>query len=169
MLIREYPQEKPAMLRRRLAAGAPGVEPYLHEDGAGGLVLCTGATLPPAPVERTVDVLFTGGRYGRQGGEWLFFVGLWTPRDFREEFLAWYSLEHMPILLECRAWSGCRFVEQRIDEGCQFFAMHQLWDRSALDSAERRTSRSTPWFGRFARYDWFDAAFQRSLYRRVPQ
>ena len=86
--------------------------------------------------------------------------------DFREEFVAWYMIEHMPILLECPQWDGCRFVETSVTNGCQFYSLHQLNDRAALDSAERKRSRSTPWFKRLAQNDWFDGAFTRTLYRR---
>ena len=107
-------------------------------------------------------------RFGRTGGDWLFHVGLWTPPDFREELLAWYRHEHLPILLECPLWDGCRFVEQKTDKGCQFYALHQLADKAALDSAERKRSRSTPWFTRLSVHPWFDGAFTRTLCKRLP-
>ena len=119
-----------------------------------------------APGE-AVRFLFSSGRFGHEGGEWLFHVGLWTPSAYREEFCAWYSIEHLPILLECPAWDGCRFVEQRVDDGCQFYALHQLADRSALESEQRAFSRSTAWFRRLKAHAWFDEAFTRTLYRRV--
>lgn len=168
MLIREYPGANAAELGRHVSDCGPDAEPYVRHDGTGGLVLCASAAPPAAPVERTAKVLFTGGQFGKDGGDWLFFVGLWTPEDFRNEFLAWYKIEHMPILLECRTWDGCRFVEEKVDNGCQFHAMHQLSDRAGLDSVERKISRSTPWFRRLAQHSWFDGAFQRSLYKRVP-
>ncbi len=64
-----------------------------------------------------VDVLFSAGRYGHVAGEWLFRVGLWVPREHRSEFLSWYEQEHLPILLECSTWEGCRFVEAPRFEG----------------------------------------------------
>jgi hypothetical protein len=38
------------------------------------------------------------------------------------EFLDWYRNEHLPILLECPTWNGCRFVESPVLEGHQFYA-----------------------------------------------
>jgi hypothetical protein len=93
---------------------------------------------------------------------------LWTPQDFRKEFLAWYKVEHLPMLLECPIWDGCRFVEQDVERGCQFYALHQLSDKAALDSDARKRSRSTPWFNRLAKNGWFDAGFRRTLCRRLP-
>lgn len=114
-----------------------------------------------------VEPLFGAGRHGEAGGEWLFRVGLWVPREHREEFLAWYEQEHLPILLECPSWDGCRFVEAEDATGCRFIALHQLADRAALSSPERARSRATPWFARLKQFAWFDEPFTRVLYRRV--
>lgn len=115
------------------------------------------------PIER----LFTGGRFGPDAGSWLFAVGLRVPHEHRDEFLSWYAEEHLPILLECSTWEGCRFVEAPDPSACRFIALHQLADRAALSSPERARSRATPWFMRLARHDWFDGPFTRNLYRRV--
>jgi len=47
--------------------------------------------------------------------------------------------------------------------------MHQLSDRAALDSMERKRSRSTAWFKRLSMHPWFDGAFTRTLCRRIPE
>ncbi len=168
MLIWEYPMTDAALIRREVACAA-GAEWFLRDDGEGSLVVCASDSAKPAgkPVEKKLQVLFTGGHHGREGGDWLFYVGLWTPDDFREEFLAWYKMEHLPILLECPVWDGCRFVEHKVERGCQFYAMHQMSDKAALDSAERMRSRSTPWFKRLSANAWFDGAFTRMLCRRL--
>ncbi len=88
------------------------------------------------------------------------------PRIFARSSSRGTGIEHLPILLECPVWDGCRFVEQKIDKGCQFYAMHQLADKAALDSAERKRSRSTPWFKRLSVHPWFDGAFTRTLCKR---
>ena len=170
MLIFEYPTTDPALVRRETEDCGADAERYVREDGLGSLVVCPrdDARASGAAVAKRLHVLFTGGRYAAQGGDWFFYVGLWTPGDFRDEFLAWYRQEHLPILLECPLWDGCRFVEQKVDAGCQFYAMHQLSDKAALDSAERKRSRSTPWFKRLSANTWFDGAFTRTLCRRLP-
>lgn len=141
-------------------------ETFVRDDGPGGVELYEDGTAERAAGDLDANVLFAGGSYGPQAGEWLFMVGLWTPRDYREEFLGWYKIEHIPILLECAAWDGCRFVETPDERGCQFYALHQLASRAALDSNERQVSRATPWFRRLAQHAWFDGAFARTLYRR---
>ena len=145
---------------------AAGGEYFTRVDGDGALELFDGTTTSRGAGDIEAKPLFTGGIVGREAGDWLFLVGLWTPADFRDEFVAWYKIEHLPILLECPAWDGCRFVEANAETGCQFYSLHQLADRAALDSNERKRSRSTPWFTRLARNDWFDGAFTRTLYRR---
>lgn len=145
------------------------LEVYAGVDGPGFLLLEPTGTADEAAAQRAVTPLFEGGRSGAAGGPWLFRVGLWTPADHRTEFLAWYSVEHLPMLLACPQWDGCRFVEVATAEGCQFYALHQLSDRAALDSAERRASRETPWFVRLRANRWFDGDFTRALYRRVER
>jgi len=114
-----------------------------------------------------VEILFDGGRHGAAAGPWLFCVGLSVPTEHRVDFLAGYRHEHLPILLECPTWDGCRFVEAPAAHGCQFFALHQLASRAALESPERARSRATPGFWRLKQFPWFDEAFTRTLYERV--
>jgi len=144
------------------------VESYVRDDGPGGLALS--GTEQAARHWRTakrLGTLFTGGRFGADGGSLLFKVGIWTPAAFRDELLEWYRQEHLPILLECPVWDGCRFVEEEVGAGCQFHALHQLSHRDALESNERARSRSGPWFSTLKRHDWFDEPFTRVLYRRL--
>ena len=174
MLIWEYPTTDPADVRAALTGGldarcAADAESFVREDSKGTVVICGNDDARPAATAmvKKLRLLFTGGRYGGQAGDWLFYVGLWTPKAFREEFLAWYKMEHLPILLECPLWDGCRFVEQKVEKGYQFYAMHQMSDKAALDSAERTRSRATPWFKRLSVNGWFDGAFTRTLCRRL--
>lgn len=164
MLIRVIAQDD-APARARAAVG-PAAEFFTRVDGEGGVAVVADPTAAARDGDIAAQVLFTGGTSGAQGGDWLFLVGLWTPADYRDEFLAWYRMEHLPILLECPLWDGCRFVEAQVGDGCQFYALHQLNDRAALDSDERKRSRATPWFRRLSQHDWFDGAFARTLYRR---
>lgn len=170
MLIWERSLADAAELRRIAAGVADDSELFVRDGGGGSVILSAAGSAHRVPAEaKQATVLFTGGKWGPDAGDWLFLVGLWTPTDYRNEFLAWYKIEHMPILLECPIWDGCRFVEQQqVAGGCQFFALHQLADKAALDSAERKGSRATPWFQRLSRNDWFDGKFTRTLYRRLP-
>lgn len=91
------------------AAGAEA-EFYTAAEGRG--ILALGSGRAPVAGARRIEVLFAAGSYGAGGGDLLFAVCLWTPADFRGEFLAWYQGEHLPLLLECPAWEGCRFAEE---------------------------------------------------------
>ena len=142
------------------------LERFTRVDGDGGLAIA-GSGVPNADTGRQVTQLFAGGTYGPAGGPFLFHVALWTPEDFRTEFLAWYECEHLPMLLEADGWDGCRFVEEPVADGCLFHALHQLRERSALDSDARKRSRATPWFKRLSKNSWFDTGFKRALYRRI--
>jgi len=113
-----------------------------------------------------VEPRFERGRCGPAAGEWLFCVGMGVPQSERQAFLEWYEREHLPILLECPTWDGCRFVEAQALESCRFYALHQLSDRSALESAERARSRTGRAFERLKLFSWFDEPFTRTLYRR---
>lgn len=145
-----------------------GLELYERDEGHGALAVTGDESFAPKGFERhRIKVLFTGGRYGPSAGSYLFHVALWTPDDYRTEFLAWYEVEHLPMLLEASGWDGCRFVEEDVDKGFLFHALHQLSDRKALDSEQRKHSRATPWFRRLSANPWFDVGFKRSLYRRI--
>lgn len=151
------------------AAVAAGTEAEYYTAAEGRGFLALGSGRAPVAGARRIEVLFAAGSYGAGGGDLLFAVGLWTPADFRGEFLAWYQVEHLPLLLECPAWEGCRFVEQPVALGCQFHALHQLGSREALESEARRRSRATPWFRRLQAQAWFDGAFTRTLYCRLDR
>lgn len=166
MLFSEYPTADVADLRRR-SAGCPQAEIFVRDGGESAVVIADGAEPSTLPTAKRFEPLFNGGRFGSVGGPWLFHVGIWTPGDYRDEFLAWYQTEHLPLLLECPVWDGCRFAEEAVPDGCQFHAIHQFSDTKALDSEQRKRSRSTPWFYRLARNDWFDSGFKRTLYQRA--
>jgi len=166
MLIRQHASGDPAEIRNPGASTSRPGELFVAAEGDGAVELFEDGSTPAQPGDLPATMLFTGGRCGDAGGDWLFMVGLWTPEDFREEFVAWYKIEHMPILLECPQWDGCRFVETPAATGRQFYSLHQMSERSALDSNERKRSRATPWFRRLSVHPWFDGAFTRTLYRR---
>lgn len=165
MLFWQTPSTNAKALRS-LAASGVQAECLVRDDKRGALIVCEKGRPPEGVAEKQVTQLFSGGRAGPDAGVWVFFVGLWTPKDWRSEFCAWYKCEHGPILLECPEWEGFRFFEGHTDRGSQFYVLHRLADRRALDSEWRKLSRSTPWFKRLARNKWFDKPFERVLYRR---
>ena len=166
MLFSEYATNDVGELRRQAADDA-AAEIYVRDGAGGAVVISDAAETAGRRAGKILTSRFDGGRFGKAGGPWLFHVGVWTPSDYRDEFLAWYQIEHLPMLLECPVWDGCRFMEETVRDGCQFHALHQFSEAKALDSEQRKRSRSTPWFGRLSKNEWFDGAFKRTLYKRV--
>jgi hypothetical protein len=167
MLIWQTSSVQPEQLQPLVAKVTGPAECLLRDDKKGSLILCERGSVPEGVQEMRGTTLFTGGSYGPEAGSWVFLVGVWTPEDWREEFCAWYKCEHGPILLECPEWQGFRFVQVPSTSGCQFYVLHRLSDRAALDSEHRKRSRRTPWFKRLATNEWFDEPFERVLSRRV--
>lgn len=149
-----------------LRSAPPTSEGFVADAKDGGFGIAAAKASLPNLALREVNVLFTGGTYGAGAGPYLFHVGLAMPTNFRGDFLAWYEQEHLPMLLEAQGWDGCRFVEEPVEKGLLFHALHQLSDRAALDSDARKRSRATPWFQRLAKNAWFDKGFVRTLYQR---
>ena len=154
--------EKVATLMRR--NGATRIETFASVDDDKGLIILHSDREIDHPSIVPINLLFSGGKVGSNAGDYLFMVGLGVPAAACAEFLDWYRNEHLPILLECPTWNGCRFVERPVSEDHQFYALHQLEDRTALQSEQRQRSRTTPWFIRLKQHPWFDEQFTRQLY-----
>jgi hypothetical protein len=167
MLIWQTPSITRDDLDAIAACSTGTAECLVRDDNKGSVVICDDGIAPENVVEKRVTALFSAGRFGPDAGPWIFSVGVWTPEDWREEFCAWYRHEHGPMLLECREWRGFQFVEMPTERGCQFYVLHRLAARSALESEARKRSRSTPWFQRLAKNEWFDEAFERVLCKRL--
>jgi hypothetical protein len=167
MLIWETTSVDLAEIEALAAHSRGAAECLLRDDGQGSVILCEHGDAPKNTVEKRLTPVFASGRNDPEAGPWMFMVGIRAPAEFREELCAWYLHEHGPILLECRQWRGFQCLEAHAAQGIQFYVLHRLAERSALDSEQRQRSRSTPWFHRLARYDWFDQAFERVLLRRV--
>ena len=167
MLIWQSPLVHKKAVESLAARTTGAAECLLREDNEGSLILCEQGRAPKEVIEKRVSPLFSGGRWGPEAGPWIFSVGVWTPEDWRAEFCAWYQCEHGPMLLECREWQGFQFLEMATERGCQFYVLHRLAARAALDSEQRKRSRSTPWFRRLAKNKWFDKAFERVLCQRI--
>ena len=151
-----------------LAAHSRGAaECLLRDDRKGSLIVCEDGKAPKGVVETRLSPVFASGSNGPEAGAWIFRVGIRVPAEFREELCAWYLYEHGPILLECPDWRGFQCLEAPAAQGNQLCVLHRLAARSALDSEQRRRSRSTPWFRRLARHGWFDTGFERALFHRV--
>jgi len=166
MLLWQTPAVEPEDVEALAVHAKGAAECLLRDDKKGSVILCERGKAPNGVIEKRLTPLFSAGRFGPEAGPWIFLVGIWVPDNWREEFCAWYQYEHGPILLEYREWKGFQFFDTSTERGCQFYVLHRLASRSALDSPQRKRSRATPWFRRLSKNKWFDGAFERVLYHR---
>lgn len=84
-----------------------------------------------------------------------------VPAEREAEFNSWYDEEHVPLLLGCEAWAGCR--RYRIVDGAPepftHLAIHHLKDLAALDSQARASARATAWRAKLAEEPWFKGRY----------
>lgn len=102
----------------------------------------------------------------RQEGAITYLLKYPVPPDYFNEFDAWFSYEHMPLLLEEPTWYGCDFFRTLAPSVHTFAAIHYL-EPGALTSKARDRSIATPWWNRLKQYPWFDKGFVRSILRRT--
>lgn len=91
----------------------------------------------------------------------LFTVFFSVPDESADDFNAWYTEEHIPMLLECKDWLACRrfAIFEGDPQPWTHLALHYLNDVSALDSPERQAASSTEWRERLAAEPWFNGSF----------
>ena len=102
----------------------------------------------------------------RQEGTITYLLKYPVPPDYFNEFDAWFSYEHMPLLLEEPTWYGCDFFRALAPSMHTFAAIHYL-EPGALTSKARDRSVTTPWWNRLKQYPWFDKGFVRAILRRI--
>lgn len=93
--------------------------------------------------------------------EVLYPVFFTVPVDRRDDFNAWYTQDHVPLLLNEPMWLGCRRYEI-VDGGPETFthlALHHISDRAALESPHREAARKTEWRDRMAAEPWFKGSY----------
>jgi hypothetical protein len=85
-----------------------------------------------------------------------------VPEDREAEFDAWYTEEHVPLLLGADGWLGCRRYKLTVQdpEPWTHLALHHLRDASVLDAPERAAARQTDWRARLAAEDWFRGSYK---------
>ena len=90
----------------------------------------------------------------------LYSVFFSVPDDREDDFNAWYSEEHVPMLLKCDDWLMCRrfLIEDGEPQPWTHLALHYLNDMSAFDSPEREAARSTDLFNKLLDEQWFQGS-----------
>jgi hypothetical protein len=104
----------------------------------------------------------TGGAIGR----YLSVVAFAVPEEHEAQFDAWYTGEHVPLLLEADDWLRVHRYRVVSGEGGPWthLALHELGSLEVMDSPERARARSGPARDALADLPWF-AGSGRWLYQ----
>ncbi|MEQ5807819.1 hypothetical protein J3369_10400 [Alteromonas sp. NFXS44] len=84
-----------------------------------------------------------------------------VPDTQKAEIDKWYVEEHIPLLMKSQYWLRARRYECEMvigDTPFSSIAVHDLVDQRALDSAERKVARDTPWRASYSDSNWFKQA-----------
>lgn len=104
------------------------------------------------------------GANGDGGLNSAFIYAVWfkVPQDELAEFDAWYTEDHVPLLLRCKDWLHVRRfnVVDGSPNKWNRLALHYLVTPDALDSSERAEARVTPWRSKLAARPWFKGEYQ---------
>ncbi|MCU0899445.1 MAG: hypothetical protein MUC82_02995 [Cypionkella sp.] len=115
---------------------------------------------------------FIGAELGRHGdveaaiGAPVIFAALFNvPEADCEEFDAWMTQDHVPLLLQCPQWLAVRRFKLPVAEPVPYtrLSLHYLSSDAALTSPERDRARSTEWRKRMTRHDWFNTGRARAF------
>jgi hypothetical protein len=84
-----------------------------------------------------------------------------VPDEAHEEFDAWYTQDHVPLLLGCKDWLAVHRYKLVDAHPVEFshLAIHYLADTKALEAPERAAARATPWRDRLAVEPWFKGSY----------
>lgn len=176
---------------RMAAPGFTGAQRYADAEGPGFLAVYdmdnSGALRTPEygkikgePSEQTAWMLknvagftrYIGTQIGLQLQEGvdeaamlqapvLYAVMFDVPEDRLADFDEWYDVDHVPLLLGCKDWLGCRRYALEDSHPHQFnrMALHYLADASALQSDARAAARASAWRDRIAAEPWFKGKY----------
>lgn len=167
MLIWRTEHTSTPELQALLGHATGNTECLIRDDGCEAIVISEDGTPSEHITQISSNRVYSAGDCGPIAGPWIFLVGIWTPPEFGQELCDWYQNEHIPILMECKDWKGVDLRESQVASGRQFFVLHRLACKTALDSPERSASRCTDWFNSLAQNSWFDGPFERALYSRI--
>jgi hypothetical protein len=102
-----------------------------------------------ATLERRVyEQVSSDGSDGGEPAPVLLSVALTVPADARDDLAAWYTEEHIPMLLEVPGWRRIRrFRLERGMDGAapEFLSLHDLAGPEVLEEPVYRAAISTPW------------------------
>lgn len=142
-------KQQPNSQTARMLGGVTGFTRFLCE--------CIGDYLP-AEVPGAVGAVSDLGL----DSPYIYAVWFNVPEAELPDFDAWYTQDHIPLLLRCKDWVRVRRFN--VVDGSpgrwNRLTIHHLTTPAALDSPERAEARVTPWRGRLAQRPWFKGEYQ---------
>lgn len=93
--------------------------------------------------------------------DFLYAVFFNVPDARAADFDAWYDEDHVPLLLGCKEWLGCRRyrLSDAHPEPFTHIALHHLSDLSALQSPARAAARASDRRASIAAEPWFKGSY----------
>jgi heme-degrading monooxygenase HmoA len=99
-------------------------------------------------LDRRVLKLVLGSEPWTEDPPYVLTVALEPAPGTREDFIAWYREEHMPLLLKVPGWRRVRLFEQVEGSGPSFCALQEMESPAVFETEEYRAASATPWRAR---------------------
>jgi len=71
-----------------------------------------------------------------------------VPAAAEGDMTAWYTEEHIPMLLAVPGWRRCRRYVQTSGSGPRFLSLHEIESLAVFDEPAYKAAASTPWRNR---------------------
>jgi hypothetical protein len=75
----------------------------------------------------------------------IFVVSMSVPADAEDDMNAWYTEEHIPMLLAVPGWRRARRYRQTSGTGPEYMSLHDLDGPDVFDSDAYKAASTTPW------------------------
>ena len=96
-------------------------------------------------LDRRVLKLVLGTAAWTEDPPYMMTVALEPAAGTRDDFIAWYHQEHIPLLLQVPGWRRSRLFEQVEGTGPSFCAFQEFESQAVFDAPEYRKASGTPW------------------------
>jgi hypothetical protein len=96
-----------------------------------------------SPISDSGDVSGAGGP-----GAVLMAVSMSVPASAEDDMTAWYTEEHIPMLLAVPGWRRCRRYVLTAGAAPRFLSLHEIESLAAFDEPAYKAATATPWRNR---------------------
>ncbi len=130
-----YDLESPDVLQRPEYGRLAGEAPQVERDIFARLAL----------LDRRVLKLVLGTAAWTEDPPYVLTVALEPAAGTRDDFIAWYRDEHIPLLLQVPGWRRSRLFEQVEGNGPSFCALQEFESPAVFDREEYKQAAGTAW------------------------